>query len=97
MYYFHDFNYVKKRRYYRFTHICIVPSRYNLAYSSGSSIASAFNAQSDPLSEKEPYTNKSAKLMSISILQTQTYNLFTRGLRLLHRNTHSKRHSMTFW
>ena len=84
MYYFHDFNYVKKRRYHRFTHICIVPSRYNLAYSSGSSIASAFNAQSDPLSEKEPYTNKSAKLMSISILQTQTYNLFTRGLRLLH-------------
>ena len=48
MYYFHDFNYVKKRRYHRFTHICIVPSRYNLAYSSGSSIASAFNAQSDP-------------------------------------------------
>ena len=30
------------------THICIVPSRYNLAYSSGSSMASAFNAQSDP-------------------------------------------------
>ena len=30
------------------THICIVPSRYNFAYSSGLSIASAFNAQSDP-------------------------------------------------
>ena len=29
-------------------HICIVPSRYNFAYSSGLSIASAFNAQSDP-------------------------------------------------
>ena len=29
------------------THICIVPSRYNFAYSSGLSIASAFNAQSD--------------------------------------------------
>jgi len=37
---------------------------------------------SDPLSEKEPHTNKSAKLMSVSILQTQTYNLFTRGLKL---------------
>ena len=30
------------------THICKFPSRYNFAYSSGSSIASAFNAQSDP-------------------------------------------------
>ena len=30
------------------THICIVPSRYNFSYSSGLSIASAFNAQSDP-------------------------------------------------
>ena len=30
------------------THICIVPSRYNFAYSSGLSMASAFNAQSDP-------------------------------------------------
>ena len=29
------------------THICILPSRYNRAYSSGSSIASVFNAQSD--------------------------------------------------
>ena len=37
---------------------------------------------SDPLSEKEPYTNKSAKSMSLSILQIQTYNLFTRGLKL---------------
>ena len=27
---------------------CILPSRYNRAYSSGSSIASVFNAQSDP-------------------------------------------------
>ena len=30
------------------TPICIVPSRYKLTYSSGSSMASAFNAQSDP-------------------------------------------------
>ena len=30
------------------THICIVPSRYNFAYSSGSSMASAFNEQTDP-------------------------------------------------
>ena len=30
------------------THICKFPSRYNLAYSRGSSMASAFNAQSDP-------------------------------------------------
>ena len=30
------------------THICIVSSRYNFAYSSGLSMASAFNAQSDP-------------------------------------------------
>ena len=30
------------------THICKFPSRYNFAYSSGLSIASAFNAQSDP-------------------------------------------------
>ena len=30
------------------THICSVPSRYNFAYSSGLSMASAFNAQSDP-------------------------------------------------
>ena len=30
------------------THICIFPSKYNRTYSSGSSIASAFNAQSDP-------------------------------------------------
>ena len=37
---------------------------------------------SDPLSEKEPYTNRPAKLMSVSILRTQTYNLFTRGLKL---------------
>ena len=37
---------------------------------------------SDPLSEKEPYTNKSAKSMPLSILQIQTYNLFTRGLKL---------------
>lgn len=29
-------------------HICKFPSRYNLAYSSGSSIASEFNAQSEP-------------------------------------------------
>ena len=28
-------------------HICILPSRYNFAYSSGSSIASAFNAHSE--------------------------------------------------
>ena len=31
-----------------FTHICKFPSRYNLAYSSGSSTASEVNAQSDP-------------------------------------------------
>ena len=31
------------------THICIVPSRYNFAYSSGSSMASAFNEQTDPV------------------------------------------------
>ena len=30
------------------THICKFPSRYNLAYSSGSSTASEVNAQSDP-------------------------------------------------
>ena len=30
------------------THICKLPSRYNLAYSSGSSTASEVNAQSDP-------------------------------------------------
>ena len=30
------------------THICKFPSRYSLAYSSGSSMASVFNAQSDP-------------------------------------------------
>ena len=30
------------------THTCIILSRYNLTYLSGSSIASAFNAQSDP-------------------------------------------------
>ena len=30
------------------THICKFPSRYNFAYSRGSSMASAFNAQSDP-------------------------------------------------
>ena len=30
------------------THICKFPSRYILAYSSGSSMASVFNAQSDP-------------------------------------------------
>ena len=30
------------------THICKFPSRYNLAYSRGASMASAFNAQSDP-------------------------------------------------
>ena len=29
-------------------HICKFPSRYSLAYSSGSSMASVFNAQSDP-------------------------------------------------
>ena len=29
-------------------HICKFPSRYNRTYSSGSSMASAFNAQSDP-------------------------------------------------
>ena len=37
---------------------------------------------SDLLSEKEPYTNKSAKSKPLSILQIQTYNLFTRGLKL---------------
>ncbi len=31
------------------THICKFPSRYSLAYSSGSSMASVFNAQSDPV------------------------------------------------
>ena len=31
-----------------FTHICKFPSRYNRAYSSGSSTASEVNAQSDP-------------------------------------------------
>lgn len=31
-----------------FTHICKFPSRYNLAYSSGSSTASEVNAQSKP-------------------------------------------------
>lgn len=30
------------------THICKFPSRYSLAYSSNSSMASVFNAQSDP-------------------------------------------------
>ena len=30
------------------THICIIPSRYNLAYSSGLSMASVFNAHCDP-------------------------------------------------
>ena len=30
------------------THICKLPTRYNLAYSSGSSTASEVNAQSDP-------------------------------------------------
>lgn len=30
------------------THVCIVPSRYRLAYSSGLSIASAFNEHCEP-------------------------------------------------
>ena len=48
------------------THICILPSRYNSAYSSGSSIASVFNAQSDP--------GVVFKLFSASYSQCGAYN-----------------------
>lgn len=40
--------YLEKMREKRKRDICIVSSRYNFAYSSGLSMASAFNAQSDP-------------------------------------------------
>ena len=44
------------------THICIFPSRYNLAYLSGSSIAKAFKAHSE---QGVVFNSSSALLQSI--------------------------------
>ena len=51
------------------THICIVPSRYNFAYSSGSSMASTFNEQTDP---GVVYKSFSASQQSIAFVYGKT-------------------------